>query len=94
MQNIMRKKLDKVLKKYIKKFEKKHGLTFEFAVLDDLMDTICFGCVFYFDMADIIYDIDTKQPKGLIIDWLYESMEETEPMNFYSYSKGLRYEQK
>lgn len=89
----MRKKLDKILKKYIKKFEKKHGLTFEFAVSDDFMDVICFGDVFFFSINDIIYDIDTKQPKDLIIDWLYDSINQDKHINFYSYSKGLRYEQ-
>lgn len=90
----MRKKLNKILKKYIKKFEKKHGLTFEFAVEDDLMDVICFGDVLFFSIHDIIYDIDTKQPKGLIIEWLYDSMYQDKYINFQSYSKGLRYEQK
>ena len=90
----MRKKLDKILEKYIKKFEKKHGLTFEFAVSDDLMGVIFFGCVFYFDINNIIYDIDTKQPEGLIIDWLYDTMNHDKYINFQSYSMGLRYEQK
>ena len=89
----MRKKLDKILKKYIKKFEKKHDCYFEYAVVDDLMGVICFGDVLFFDIADIIYDIDTKQPKGLIIDWLYDSINQDKYINFQSYSKGLRYEQ-
>lgn len=89
----MRKKLDKILKKYIKKFEKKHKLNFEFAVSDDLMDVICFGDVLLFSINDIIYDIDTKQPKDLIIDWLYDSIHQDKHINFYNYSKGLRYEQ-
>lgn len=89
----MRRKLNKILKKYIKKFEKKHGLTFEFSVSDDLMDVICFGDVLFFSINDIVYDIDTKQPEGLIIDWLYDSMYQDKYINFYSYSKGLRYEQ-
>lgn len=89
----MRKNLDNILKKYIEKFEKKHGLNFEFAVNDDLMGVICFGCVFYFDINDIVYDIDTKQPKHLIIDWLYDTMNQDKYINFQSYSNGLRYEQ-
>lgn len=90
----MRKKLNKILKKYIKKFEKKHDLTFEFAVSDDLMGVISFGDVLFFNINDIVYDIDTKQPKGLIIDWLYDSINQDKYINFQSYSKGLRYEQK
>lgn len=89
----MRKKLNKILKKYIKKFEKKHDCCFEHAVADDLMGVICFGDVLFFSINDIVYDIDTKQPKGLIIDWLYDSIHQDKHINFYSYSKGLRYEQ-
>lgn len=85
----MRKKLDKILKDYIEKFEKKQYLTFEFAVSDDLMGVICFGCVYYFSINDIIYDIDSKHPKNLIIDWLEYCLEGNK-INYYSYSKGLR----
>lgn len=89
----MRKKLNKILKKYIKKFEKKHDCRFEHAVSDNLMGIICFGDVLFFDINDIIYDIDTNQPKGLIIDWLYDGIYQDNYINFKSYSKGLRYEQ-
>lgn len=36
----MRKELDKIIKKYISEFEKKHDLLFEFAVNDDLLDVL------------------------------------------------------
>lgn len=89
----MRKKLDEILKKYIKLFEKKHSLNFEFAVNDDLLDVISFGSVYFFSIDDIIFDIDTNQPKGLIIQWLEESLEYKDKIiNYKSYSKGLRYE--
>ena len=44
----MRKELDKIIKKYISEFEKKHDLLFEFAVNDDLLDVLSFGCVYFF----------------------------------------------
>lgn len=88
----MRKQLEKILEEYIKQFENKHDLFFEFAVSDNLLGTICFGCVYYFNIDDIVFDIDTNQPKGLIIDWLEQSLEyPNEHINFRSYSKGSRF---
>ena len=88
----LRKKLDLVLMEYVKEFEKKHDLTFEFAVKDDLMDVICFGCIFYFSIDDIIKDIDGGYNKGVIIDWLYYciDLEDGKRINFESYAKGAR----
>lgn len=86
----MRSQLNKILKKYIELFEKKQELKFEFAVSDDLMGIINFGDVLYFNITDIVYDIDTNQPKGLIINWLYDNLDSDKKINFYSYSKGLR----
>lgn len=89
----MRKQLDKILKQYIRCFEKKHGLTFEFAVSNDLMGTISFGCVYYFSINDIIFDIENDLPKHLIVDWLDDSLEnEGNYINLKSYSKGLRHQ--
>lgn len=91
----MRKELDKILMDYIRKFEKKQDMTFEFAVCDDLMGVICFGCVYYFSINDIIFDIDTSQPKGLITEWLeacLENKHRTNNINYHSYCKGMRFE--
>ena len=68
----MKKELEKILKKYISKFEKKHELTFEFAVSNDLMGTISFSCIYYFSINDIIFDIDNYLPKDLIIHFSRE----------------------
>lgn len=88
----MRKELDKILMDYIRKFEKKQDMNFEFAVCDDLMDVICFGCVYHFSINDIIFDIDTSQPKGLITEWLEGCLENNgKSINYQSYSKGLRF---
>lgn len=89
----LRKTLEAALKEYIRRFEKKHGLSFEHAVSDDLTGVICFGDVFFFHISDIIYDIDNKLPKGLIIDWLYSNLDNQDRyINLHSYAKGLRHE--
>ena len=96
----LRERLDSILMEYIKRFEKKHGLEFEFAVNDDLMGTISFGCVYCFHISDIIYDIDNKLKKGLIMDWLNDHLDcntlkdpkDYKYINLHAYAKGVRYE--
>lgn len=50
----MKKQLEKVLKQYIKEFEKKQDLTFEFAVDDNLMTSIFFENGIHFYMTELI----------------------------------------
>jgi hypothetical protein len=45
---------------------------------------------FFFDFRDIVRDIDTEQPKGLIIDWYYDNLEGRRFINYDSYIRGLR----
>lgn len=85
----MREKLDKILKEYIKKFEKKQNLNFDFAVSEDLMGVICFSDSYFINITDVVYDIDTDQSKGLILEWI-EYYVDGNNINYYSYSKGLR----
>ena len=87
----MRKELDKIIKKYISEFEKKHDLLFEFAVNDDLLDVLSFGYVYYYNTSDVVYDIDNNLPKGQIIEWLESNLENEQFINLKSYSKGLRH---
>lgn len=43
---------------------------------------------FYFNFQDIVWDINSKQPKGAIIDWYYESLENTKKaVSYYTYTK-------
>lgn len=95
----LRSKLDNILKEYISLFEKKHDVEMEFAVSDNLMGVISFGCIYYFNVTDIIYDIDNKLDKGLIFQWIedvvdFNTLKETKDqkyINLESYSKGMRY---
>ena len=88
----MRKELDKIIKKYISEFEKKHDLLFEFAVNDDLLDVLSFGCVYFFNTNDVIFDIDNNLPNGLIVEWLEYNLENKQFINLKSYSNGFRIE--
>lgn len=88
----MRKELDKIIKKYISEFEKKHDLLFEFAVNDDLLDVLSFGYVYFFNTYDVIFDIDNNLPNGLIVEWLEYNLENKQFINLKSYSNGFRIE--
>ena len=82
-----------VCNEYVKKFEKKHKLVFEYWIADLIGETASFGD-YFFNMTEIIYDINTRQPKGLILKWINDNIEHKESdnwINFYSYSKGLRH---
>lgn len=96
MSKALRTALDKALTAYIKKFEKAHGVELDWSVNDDLMDMLCFGD-HYFNISDIIYDVDNKLPVRLIFEWQDAGIEahfkgNDKVINLQSYSKGLRYE--
>ena len=85
----MKKQLEKVLKQYIKDFENKQDLTFEFAVGDNLMEVISFGCVYFFNMSDIIYDIDNNIKDNIIVEWCEYTLQEKDYINYRTYLKMI-----
>ena len=85
----MKKQLEKVLKQYIKEFEKKQDLTFEFAVDDDLMTSIFFENGIHFYMTDVIYDIDNDIEKGLIDKWFEYVLINESCINYRTYLKMI-----
>mgnify|MGYP003608561726 FL=1 len=85
----MKKQLEKVLKQYIKEFENKQDLTFEFAVDDNLMEVISFGSVYFFNMSDIIYDVDNAIKENIIIEWLEYTLQEKDYINYRTYLKMI-----
>lgn len=92
----LRNKLDEILKEYIRLFEEKHEVFFDYAVGDDLMGLLCFGD-YLFAIHDIVYDIDNNLPKNLIFQWQDDSFDSSKnpqhaKMNFQSYAMGLRFE--
>ena len=85
----MKKQLEKVLKQYIKEFENKQDLTFEFAVDDNLMEVISFGSVYFFNMSDIIYDVDNAIKENIIIEWCEYTIQEKDYINYRTYLKMI-----
>ena len=90
----MKPELKAVLEIYIKEFEAKHELTFDSAVGNDLMGVLDFGCTNFYNMSDIIQDIDNEYPKGLVLQWHEDTIEHhPKYINLSSYAMGFRYEQ-
>ena len=90
--NQLKKQYEMVVSEYVKKFCNKQELEFEYWVGNDIGGIACFGDIFFYNFQDIVWDINSKQPKGLIIKWLYDCCENTEKsINYFSYSKGLRF---
>ncbi len=90
----LKERYESIVDEYVAIFEKKHNLKLEFWVSDDKSGTACFGCINFFNISDIMFDIDNKLPKGLIIDWLNDSVESNKSKGYISlesYSKGVRY---
>ena len=89
----LRNKLDDILKEYIRLFEEKHEIFFDYAVGDDLMGLLCFGD-YLFTTRDVIYDIDNNLPKNQWQDDSFDSLKNPQhaKINLQSYAMGLRFE--
>lgn len=94
--NQLKKQYEYCTEQYILKFCRKQGLTFDGWVGGTVGGVGLFGD-YTFNFSDILLDINTKQPKGLIIDWQNEGVQahfennELQNMNYFSYTKGLRF---
>lgn len=65
----MTSKLKKEIRKVIKEFENKQDLIFDHAIQDDLLDMLCFNDAFFFNLQDIVTDLEKESPKHAIIQW-------------------------
>ncbi len=81
---------------YVVAFCKKQGLEFDYWIGEQSCD-IAVMSDYYFNLSAIIYDIQTNQPKGLIMEWQNKEIEYSmaggeKHISYQSYSMGLRYE--
>jgi hypothetical protein len=86
---ILRLYYENICNAYVNDFCEKQDMTWE-GWVGDQVGSIAECSDFYFDFRDIITDIDTGQPKGLIIDWYYDNLEGERYINYNSYIGGLR----
>ena len=93
----LRKEWEEILMAYIRKFEEKHDVKLQYAVDDDIMGVLDFGYVYFFNATDVVYDMDHNLPKGLILQWAEDSVDDSknparQTINLQSYAMGLRFE--
>lgn len=92
----LKQQYEDIIDQYIKLFEKKHGLELDHWVSGDKSGIASFGDIFYFNVSDILFDINNKLPKDLITKWLHDGVDFYERkgqyINLFSYWKGLRYQ--
>lgn len=97
------KKLQKdyynICNEYIDAFIKKQSISFDGWVGNEVGGIASFACQYFFNLSDIILDLNTKQPKGNILDWQSSDVdfnmfnEKPQHINYKSYTMGLRHEQ-
>lgn len=75
---------------YVDKFCKKQEMENEGWVANQV-GGVALCSDFYFNFDDIVLDVNTKQPKGVIIDWYDDNLKNPDKsINYYSYIIGLR----
>lgn len=88
----LKSEYEEIVSKYIELFCEKQDTEFEGWVGDIVGGIACFGDVMFFSFSDIVYDINSCQEKGLIINWIYDCCDNpNKSLNYYSYTKGLRF---
>ena len=93
----LKKQYEFVCNEYIKKFCNKQGIEFDGWVCDEVGGIASFAYQYFFNLSDIILDLNTKQPKGNILDWQSEGVdfnmfnEKQQHINYKSYTIGVRY---
>lgn len=89
----LKTKYKKICNEYVERFCQKQFFDLsECSWVSDVAGGILYCGDFYFDFADIVLDIDSDQPKGQIIDWYYDIVDNyPKSINYFSYTKGLRF---
>jgi hypothetical protein len=87
--NLLRKSFDNIVGLYIADFEEKHDSYLEYWVCDDTTGIACFGDHF-FNLGDIVYDIDNECTAGEIFKWQNHQIDNDSKVNFKSYLMGAR----
>jgi hypothetical protein len=88
--NELKKEYESICKEYVSKFCSKQEMEFE-GWVGDTIGGVALCNDFYFNFQDIVWDINSKQPKGLIVKWYYDNLEAPEKsINYFSFTKGIR----
>lgn len=87
-----------VCNEYIRRFCEKQDIEFDGWVADNVGGIASFISQYFFNIDDIVLDINTNQPVGLILKWQMDGVDynmfndNPQHLNYKSYTMGLRYE--
>lgn len=87
-----------VCNEYILRFCEKQDIEFDGWIGNEIGGIASFISQYFFTIDEIILDLNTKQPKGLILDWQSAGVDHNMfnksqvNINYKSYTMGLRYE--
>jgi len=93
----IKKQYDEACNCFIEEFEKKQDIEFSYWVGGEIGGLACFIDEYFFNINDLILDLETKQPVGQILDWHNEGVDhnfflkEYQHINYRSYIMGMRY---
>jgi len=82
-------KYEKIVKKYEKKFCRKHGFELGYWIGGDVGEMYETADM-YFKFHEMKYDIDTEQPENYLLEWYENDLLQTKKVNYKSYCLGLR----
>ncbi|MGL4855194.1 MAG: hypothetical protein ACRC37_08100 [Lentisphaeria bacterium] len=82
------KEYKRVCEDYVKIFCNKQDMDFD-GWAADVVGEVAWCNDFYFNFSDIVLDVNTWQPKGLIVEWYYSLNDDFKP-NYSSYTLGFR----
>jgi len=88
----LQNKYESVCEKYIQVFSKKQDVEFDGWIGGQIGGIAEFIGQYFFNFQDIVWDINSKQPKGTILQWQDDCLENApKSINYFSYTKGLRF---
>lgn len=96
----LKSRYEKICSDYIRAFVKKHDYEFSGWVSDEVGGIACFIEQYYFNLNDIVYDVNNDLPVNLIFEWQEYLVDkhfqnqktgvEDVNINLRSYWKGMR----
>lgn len=91
----LNKQYDDSCNAFCELFAKKHGIIFDGWVGGIIGEIASFSDQYFFNISDVILELNTSQPKGHILEWHDKSSHSAfcgeRHINYRSYVKGLRY---
>ncbi len=78
---------------YVRAFEKKHEMYFDYFVLDNVLSFAMFGD-YYINISDVVLDIDRNVPEKIFIKWyditLDLAMRDKPTINYATYLNNYK----